>query len=298
MPRARSLSVRKSQAKAARWLLTPALLLFAAFSVVPVILTFLLSFTSYDVLTPPRWVGAANYADIARDPTFIASIWHTIYYTVGVVPITLVLALLLAVALNAQLRGIVFFRTLYYTPVVTSVVAASMIWMWLYNPQFGLLNFFLSKIGVSPQQWLASPTQAMPCLIVMTIWKELGYCMIIYLAGLQGIPATLYEAAEIDGAGWWPSLRNVTLPMLRPVTLFLLVTSVISSFQVFDAIYVMTKGGPVGATTTVVHQIYENGFRFLRMGRASAMAVVLFLMIMSVSLANLRVFKRDFEGMT
>ncbi len=291
----RRASATRSQAGAARWLLTPALILFAAFSVLPVLMTLALGFTRYDVLTPPAWVGAANYTDIMQDATFLASIWHTLYYTIGTVPITLVLALLLAVALNTQLRGMLIFRTLFYTPVVTSVVAASMIWMWLYNPQFGLLNFLLSKVGIGAQQWLSSPSQAMPCLIIMTIWKELGYAMVIYLAGLQAIPAPLYEAAEMDGAAWWASLRNVTLPMLRPVTLFLLVTSVISSFQVFDAIYVMTKGGPVGATTTVVHQIYENGFRFLRMGRASAMAVVLFLMIMAVSLANLRVFKRDLE---
>ena len=285
----------RAQAGAARWLLAPALITFCAFSVVPVLMTLALGFTRYDVLTAPRWVGGANYADIMKDPTFLASIWHTFYYTLGTVPPTLVLGLLLAVALNAQLRGMIVFRTLFYTPVVTSVVAASMIWMWLYNPQFGLLNFFLGKLGVGPQQWLSSPEQAMPCLMIMTIWKELGYAMVIYLAGLQGIPASLYEAAEMDGAAWWPSLRNVTLPMLRPVTLFLLVTSVIGSFQVFDAIYVMTKGGPVGATTTVVHQIYENGFRFLRMGRASAMAVVLFLMILIVSLLNLRVFRRDLE---
>ncbi len=294
MARVRSPGVR-AQAGAARWLLTPALLLFAVFAVVPVVMTVALGFTRYEVLTPPSWVGVANYTDITGEATFLASIWHTFYYTLGTVPVTLGLALLLAVALNAQLRGIVFFRALYYTPVVTSVVAASMIWMWLYNPQFGLLNFFLSKLGIGPQQWLSSPQQAMPCLIIMTIWKELGYAMVIYLAGLQGIPGMLYEAAEMDGAGWWASLRKVTLPMLRPVTLFLLVTSVISSFQVFDAIYVMTKGGPVGATTTVVHQIYENGFRFLKMGRASAMAVVLFVMILAISLANLRVFRRDLE---
>ncbi|HVC32583.1 MAG TPA: sugar ABC transporter permease, partial [Chloroflexota bacterium] len=234
---------------------TPALVLFVVFSVVPVVYAFYLAFTDYRVLTPPRWIGLENFVAMAHDPVFWVAMRNTTYYAIGYVPGAMVLGLIAAVLLNGRIRGVTAYRTAFYIPVVTSIIVASIIWLWIYNPQVGLLNWALSLIGVQGPAWLYSTTWAMPAVIIMSVWKNLGYVMIIYLAALQGIPAHLYEAASVDGASGKDSFFKITLPLLKPATFFIFVISCISSFQVFGAVYVMTKGGPVNSTTTLVYEI-------------------------------------------
>jgi multiple sugar transport system permease protein len=287
--------------------LTPGLALFFLFVLIPVVAAFYLSFCRYDIIHSPTWIGAKNYARIAEDignrGVFYLSLRNTAQYAVGTIPIGMALALGLALLLNAGLRGVTLYRTTYYLPVVTSLVAVSLVWMWIYDPNYGLLNYALELVsrGVSlvtgrevlipPQTWLADPGQAMPAIIAMSIWRGLGYNMVIYLAGLQGIPDHLYEAAIIDGATPWQRFRSITWPLLKPTTAFILVVSVIGASQVFAQVYVMTNGGPNNATTVIVHQIFQNAFSFMKMGYASAMAFVLFGLIFVMSLINLRLLR-------
>lgn len=214
----------------------PALLLFSVFSVIPVVYAFYLAFTDYRVLRPPRWIGVANFVAMARDPVFWDALRNTAYYAAGYVPGSMVLGLVAAVLLNRGLRGIYIYRTAFYIPVVTSIIVASIIWLWIYNPQVGLLNWALSLVGIQGLPWLYSTTWAMPAIIIMSVWKNLGYVMIIYLAALQGIPTHLYEAAAVDGATSRDSFFKITLPLLKPATFFIFVISCISSFQVFGAV--------------------------------------------------------------
>jgi ABC-type sugar transport system permease subunit len=290
------------------WLfLSPGLALFFLFVLIPVVAAFYLSFCRYDIIHSPSWIGAQNYArlwkDIGNHGVFYLSLRNTAQYAVATIPIGMVLALALALLVNAGLRGVTLYRTTYYLPVVTSLVAVSLVWMWLYDPNYGLLNYGLELVsrGLSlligrqvllpPQTWLADPGQAMLAIAVMSIWKGLGYNMVIYLAGLQGIPEHLYEAAVIDGATPWQRFRAITWPLLKPTTAFILVVSVIGASQVFGQVYVMTNGGPNNATTVIVHQIFQNAFSFMKMGYASAMAFVLFGLIFLLSLINLRLLR-------
>jgi multiple sugar transport system permease protein len=274
---------------------TPALLLFLVFSALPVVYAFYLAFTDYRVLTPPRWIGLANFAALGRDPHFWDALRNTAYYAAGYVPGTMVLGLLAALLLNRELRGVAVYRTAIYLPVVTSIIVASIIWLWIYNPQVGLLNWALGLVGIGGIAWLYNTTAAMPAIILMSVWKNLGYVMVIYLAALQGIPAHLYEAAAVDGATGRDSFRSITLPLLKPATFFIFVISCISSFQVFGAVYVMTKGGPVDATTTLVYEIYQNSFQALKMGYGAAESIALFAAIFALSMANFRLLGQDTE---
>jgi multiple sugar transport system permease protein len=222
---------------------------------------------------------------------FYSSLRNTLQYALGTIPLGLALALALALLLNAGLKGMGIYRTTYYLPVVTSMVAVAMVWMWIYDPSYGLLNYLLARLSsgrIAPQAWLADPGQAMAAIVAMSVWKGLGYNTVIYLAGLQGIPEHLYEAATIDGANAWQRFRRITWPLLKPTTAFILVVSVIGASQVFAQVYVMTNGGPNNATTTIVHQIFQNAFSYLKMGYASAMAFVLFALIFLLSLITLR----------
>jgi multiple sugar transport system permease protein len=276
--------------------LLPFMLLFVLFRAGPVLAAFGLSFTKYEVLTPPTWVGFKNYANIlfgteAATRLFWKSIVNTLYFTAGQITLELISGLLLAVLVNARLlRAKAAWRTFFYTPVVTSMVAASMLWLWLYNAQGGFLNAILKSMGSPGLQWLGSTTLAMPSVIIMAVWQGAGWSMVIYLAGLQGIPESLYEAARIDGASPTQQFWKVTLPLLAPVTLFIIIMSGISNLQVFSQVFVMTQGGPLNATTTVTYEIYLNAFRFLRMGYASAMSFLLALVILGVSILNNRIF--------
>jgi multiple sugar transport system permease protein len=295
------------QARTAWLFLTPGLLLFFLFVLIPVLAAFYLSFCRYDIIHSPTWIGAGNYSRIAEDignrGVFYLSLRNTAQYALGTIPVGMALALGLALLLNAGLRGITIYRTIYYLPVVTSLVAVSLVWMWIYDPNYGLLNHFLQllsrtvsaiigrEVMVPPQTWLADPGQAMPAIIAMSIWRGLGYNMVIYLAGLQSIPSHLYEAATIDGATPWQRFRSITWPLLKPTTAFILIVSVIGASQVFAQVYVMTNGGPNNATTVIVHQIFQNAFSFMKMGYASAMAFVLFGLIFVMSLINLRLLR-------
>ena len=285
----------RRETRVAFWFLSPGLALFLVFTVIPVFAALYLSFCRYDVIHSPVWLGAKNYArlwqDVANRGVFYLSLRNTLQYAIGTIPLGMALALALALLLNAGLRGMGIYRTTYYLPVVTSMVAVAMVWMWIYDPSYGLLNYLLAKLSggrLAPQTWLANPGQAMAAIVAMSVWKGLGYNMVIYLAGLQGIPFHLYEAAVIDGATRWQQFRAITWPLLKPTTAFILIMSVIGASQVFAQVYVMTNGGPNNATTTIVHQIFQNAFSFLKMGYASAMAFVLFALILLLSLITLR----------
>jgi multiple sugar transport system permease protein len=291
-------SARTREERTAYLFLAPGLALFILFVLIPVIAAFYLSFCRYDIIHSPIWIGARNYSRIGQDladhGVFYLSLRNTAQYAIGTIPIGMALALGLALLLNARLRGVTLYRTTYYLPVVTSLVAVSLVWMWIYDPSYGLLNHLLMKLSggrITPQTWLANPGQAMPAIIAMSIWRGLGYNMVIYLAGLQGIPEHLYEAALLDGATPWQRFKAITWPLLKPTTAFIFVVSIIGASQVFAQVYVMTNGGPNNATTTIVHQIFQNAFSFMKMGYASAMAFVLFGLIFLLSLINLRLLR-------
>ena len=265
-----------------RWaaaFLAPTLLGLAVLSAGPILATLAISLTKWDLLTAPKLIGLDNYAALLTDDRFLKALRNTFFYTVVSVPLGLTIALGLAIALNAKVRGIAFIRTAYFLPVVTSTIAIALVWQWIYSADSGLLNQVLGAVGVPSQKWLSDPTLAMPSIIAMSIWQGLGVNVIIFLAGLQAIPSDLLDAASVDGAGSWARLRNVTLPLLTPSIFFTGVLSLIGSFQVFDQIFVLAKPRPTEATITVVYFIYENGFKFFKMGLASAASWVLFLII-------------------
>jgi len=268
--------------------LLPNLLGFLVFILLPLIASFGLSFTSWDLLTPIKWIGLGNYKTLISDQVFWKVLWNTIYFTIGNVPVGIILSLFLAIALNQKIKGITIFRAVYFLPVISSTVAVAVVWQWLYNPQFGLLNYLLSLVGIDGPNWLSSTTWAMPAVIITSIWRGLGFNMVLFLAGLQGIPETYYDAAKIDGANWWALFKNITVPLLSPTTFFVVVISIINSFQVFDLIYVMTAGGPARSTSVLVHYLYQNAFQYFKMGYASAIGYVLFFLVFIVILIQLK----------
>jgi len=274
----------------------PLISILAIFVLIPVGASLVLSFYKWDIISSPRFVGLQNYVRLVGQDLFWISLKNTLTYTVAVVAIGLVLALSLALLLNETwLRGKTFFRTVYFIPVITSMVVTSMIWSWLYSPMYGILNYILKILGLPMQKWLSDPKLAMICIILMTIWKFLGYHTIIFLAGLQGIPEQMYEAAMLDGSNWWQRFRYITLPLLKPTTFFITVMAIIGSFQVFDQVYIMTKGGPLYSTTVLVVYLYNNAFRYFRMGFGCAIAWVLFGIIFIVTLVQLRLFRELIE---
>ncbi len=275
--------------------IAPAMLLFAAFSLYPVLWTLGISLTYYSIAVAPKWAALDNYRVLLRDPLFWKALRNTVVFVVGTVPAHIVLGLGLALLLNLPLRGRALLRSSYYLPGVVSAVAASLIWLSIYNPQAGLLNDVLGWFHLPPQLWLQDPDQAMPAIMALSVWQGLGGAMLIFLAGLQGIPQLYYDAAAIDGANGWARFRHITWPLLFPTTFFVLVTSCIGAFQVFQQPWIMTQGGPLNRTLTLVMSIYLNGFQYGRMGYASALAVVLFVVILGFSLVNLRLFNRDVE---
>ena len=263
--------------------LGPNLAGFLIFTLWPVIMTFVLSLCSYDILSPMKFIGLQNYQNLFQDEVFLKVFKNTWVYTLTTVPIGVTLSLFLAIALDKSDRGIRFFRGAYFIPVISSMVSIGVVWQWLYNPEFGLINDLLARIGIDGPMWLTSDKTAMISLIIVSIWKNLGYNMLIFLAGLQSIERNYYEAAEIDGASWWQQFRSITVPLLTPTTFFVLVMAFIGSFQVFDLVMMMTQGGPGRATSVVVHYLYQNAFKFFKMGYASAMAYVLFAVILVVT---------------
>lgn len=268
--------------------LLPNFIGFLIFILFPVLASFGLSFAQWDLLGDISWIGLSNYQELISDKIFIQVLWNTIYFTVGTVPFGIIISLFLAIALNQKIIGVKFYRGAYFLPVISSTVAVAVVWQWLYNPEFGLLNYILDLFGISGPNWLSSTTWAMPAVIITSIWKGLGFNMLLFLAGLQGIPQTYYEAAEIDGANWFAKFWHITIPSLSPTTFFVVIMSIIGSFQVFDVIYVMTEGGPARSTSVLVHYLYQNAFEYFRMGYASAIAYVLFFLVFTVTLIQLK----------
>jgi multiple sugar transport system permease protein len=269
----------------------PGLLLFSLFTFFALIFSFYLTFHRWSIIEPDKpFIGLDNYRRLIEDDSFRRAAINTIYFTGASVPLTMIIGLGIALLLNQPLRGRSIFRTIYFLPVVTPFVVVSIVWKWLYQPDYGLFNFYLLKTHLidQPLLWLSDQNLAMPAVILMSVWGGIGYSMVIYLAGLQAIPEELYEAAEVDGAGAWARLRYITVPLLRPTTLFLLIIGIIGSFQVFTQIFIMTSGGPVERTTTMVYFIYQTAFQFFDMGYASTLAYALFLMLLAFTVINLR----------
>jgi multiple sugar transport system permease protein len=273
--------------------LLPTILGLLIFSAGAIVASFLISFTNWQLVLPPVWIGLRNYANLLELPEFWQVLFNTVYYTVGYVPLAVILPLFMAMLVNQKLRGITFFRTTYFLPVVTSGVAIALVWGWMYNPSFGVINYLLDTLfGIEGPRWLADPKWAMPALIIIGVWHSLGYNMVIYLAGLQGIPQELYEAARIDGGGWWAQFRSITVPLITPTIFFILVLSIIGSFQVWTITYLLTQGGPAGATLTLSYYIYQQGFQWFHMGFAAALAYVLFALVFVVTMIQFRLQKQ------
>ena len=275
--------------------LAPVLLTFAVFTFFASAYAFYLSFHEWNILEPHKpYVGLQNYERLLDDGRFGQSIVNTIYYTAASVPLTMVVGLLIALLLNTQIRARGLFRTLFYLPVVTPLVIASIIWKWVYQGDYGLLNYYLLELHLigEPLLWLGDKTLAMPAVIITSVWKTAGFAMVVYLAGLQAIPEEYYDAAKIDGAGSLRRFKDITIPLLSPTNLFLVVVTALGSFQVFTQIFVMTSGGPVDRTTTVVYYIYESAFKFFEMGYASTIAFALFLMLLVFTALQIRIQRR------
>ena len=267
--------------------ISPWLIGFLAFTLVPMVISLYLGFTRWDLFASPRWIGLENYSRMANDPLFWQALKVTTIYTLVYVPAEMIGGLGLALLVNQKVRGVGGFRTIFYLPSVLAGVAYVVLWMWIFNPQGGLLNTLLGAIGIQGPRWLIDPDWALPSLLLMTFWGW-GRAMVIFLAGLQGVPAELYEAAAIDGAGDWAKFRRVTIPMITPTILFTLILSVISTFQTFTSAFVATNGGPLDATLFYVLYIYRQAFQFFRMGYAAAMAWVLFIIVLALTLILFR----------
>jgi multiple sugar transport system permease protein len=268
-------------------LLLPNFIGFLMFLLIPLVASFFLSFTKWNLMSPIQWVGFANYIELFKDQTFLKSLWNTMYYTLGTVPLGVIISLFLAIALDQGIKGIRIFRAAFFLPVLASMVGVSLVWMWIYNPEYGLLNYLLSLIGIKGPRWLSSINWAMPALIITGIWKGLGFNMLLFLAGLQGIPKHYYEAADLDGAKWFSKFFHITVPLLSHTTIFVIIISLINSFQGFDSVFLMTSGGPGRSTSVLVYYLYQNAFEYFRMGYASAIAYVLFFLILFFTLIQL-----------
>lgn len=283
---------RRLRSQEARWgylFIAPNFVGFALFTAGPVIFSLVLSLMKWDILSAPSFVGVDNYVRLfTGDDLFPRVVRNTVYFTFVSVPLRMAVALVLALALNQPLRGTALYRTIYFLPQVSMLVAVAIVWRYLYSTDFGVINYVLSWFGMKPVRWLTSAAWAMPAVIIMSVWKTVGTPMVIYLAGLQGIPEHLYEAAKIDGAGPGQLFRYITWPLLTPTTFFVLVIGIIGSFQVFAQVYIMTAGGPAYSTTTMVYYIYVNAFQWWKMGYAAAQAWVLFAFILVASLIQVR----------
>ncbi|MGC8731052.1 MAG: carbohydrate ABC transporter permease [Halothiobacillaceae bacterium] len=280
------------------WFLAPALGLIAVFFALPILAALLLSFTDFDIYaigdpSALRWVGLANYRQLLDHALFWTALSNTLYFVLLGGPLSVALSLAAALLVNAKLTCCkTFFRTVYFLPVVSTLVAVAVVWRALYHPEAGLLNQLLGLFGIHPVDWLGDPDWAMPAIILMAAWKNFGFNMIIFIAGLQAIPERLYEAARLDGAGGWAQFRHITLPMLAPTFLFVALMTMIGYLQLFAEPYVMTQGGPANATLSVVLLMYQEGFRWWNMGFAAAIAFVLFAIILLGTLMQLWLQRR------
>ncbi|WP_267669003.1 carbohydrate ABC transporter permease [Listeria innocua] len=289
----RNKSVQIHQQRMAYLFIALPVLLLAIFMILPIGMALFVSFTDYDIVNSPNWIGFDNYIKMFRDPYFLISLKNTIIYTALFVPLGLVASLGAAFLINMNKKGASLFRTFFYVPVLCSTVATATIWYWLLNPQYGLINRVLGWFGINGPAWLYDSNWAMFAIVMMSVWMTFGTNMMIFLAGLQGIPANLYEASKIEDASRWKTFRYVTWPSLSRTTFLVTTMLIINAFQVFDQAYVLTKGGPGNSTITLVYYIYNEGFGGLKMGYASAISFVLFLIILVFSIINMRVNKED-----
>lgn len=278
--------------------LAPGLLLFAVFVVFGVSFSFYLSFHEWNIIEPEKpFVGLGNYIDLMQDRRFKGAVVNTLYYAGISVPLTMLSGLLVALLLNNQIWGRGIFRTLYYLPAVTSAVAAAIIWKWIYNGDYGLLNFYLLKFGLisEPLGWLSNPDLAMPSVILVSVWQGVAFQMVVFLAGLQAIPQELYDAAKVDGATAWKRLRHITIPLLSPTMFFLFIISMIGALQQFTNVFLLTGGGPLRRTTTVGYMVYQKAFKEFEMGYASAISYLLFAMMVVFTVLYWRHMYREIE---
>jgi multiple sugar transport system permease protein len=279
--------------------LLPSLLGFVAFVALPVVISLLLSFADWNLLASPEWVGWANYRQLlTRDPVFWRVVRNTAYFMAAIVPLQLLLGLMLATALNQAIRGALIYRVIYFMPVVTTIVAGAIVFGFLLNRDFGIISQWIWWLGratglpITPPDFLNSTTWSKPAVVLLTLWKNTGFTMVIYLAALQGVPQELYDAAQVDGASYWQRFLRVTIPLISPTTFFLLIIQMIGAFQLFTEAYTMTRGGPAQSTLTVVYYIYQNAFEFGRMGKASAVAWFLFIFIFLFTLLQTQMQRR------
>ncbi len=297
-PTSRPTPRRRSARRAEQWLvgygfLIPDVVGLAVFVALPILGAVYISFHDWTGIGTRQWNGLANYQELFQDAGFLESLKLTAIYTFSFVPLLYVIALALALLVNQGLKLTGFLRSAFFAPYMVSLVVASVIWSFMFEDPAGVINTVVGWLGIAPQPWLGSTRLALVSVILVTLWQSAGYSMIIFLAGLQDIPAVYYEAARIDGAGAWQRLRSITLPLLKRTSVFVLLISFIGAFQLFDPIFVMTKGGPADATTTAVYYIYEQAFQFLRLGYASALSVALFAIILVFSLLQMRMLRDD-----
>lgn len=291
--RIRRHSLKRQEAVTGWLFILPILIGFMVFVVGAVIYSLVISLTQWDLLTPPVFIGLRNYTRAFTDESFWQCMYNTVYFVIGLVPSVLILSMLIAIAINHKVNKLTgFFKVSFYAPNITSTIAVGMIWLWIFNPNNGLINSVLHLIGIADApRWLDSVVWAKPALIIMRIWQMCGYYMIMFLAGLQTIPKTLYEAAEVDGARKWKKLRYITVPMLANTTFFVTIMLMIEAFDIFEAIFVMTEGRPAGTTNTLLYFIYYNGFELYKMGYSSALAWILFAILFVLTLVQFRLRK-------
>ncbi len=286
---------------AAYFFIAPALISILIFFFIPVIAAFIISFTDFDIyalgdLSTVRFVGIKNYSKLFIDPLFWLSLKNTSYYVILATPLSIAVSLGAAMLLNSKLlkiKGV--FRLSYFIPYVTTLVAVAIVWRFIYHPRFGILNYFLGLVGINPVDWLGDPNWAMPSIVIMAVWKSFGYNMIIFIAGLQNIPEDLYEAASLEGAGEWQKFKSITLPLLAPTTLFISIVTIVGYFQLFAEPYIMTQGGPLNSTLSIVQYMYQEGFRWWNMGYSASIAFVLFFIILLVTLIQFKVQKSSLQ---
>lgn len=283
----KSMATRFGRAIVPYLFIGPSLIGVLTFMLLPALAVIGISFFKWNMLAPPKFIGLHNYIQMFSNSTAMHSMLTTAYYVILNIPVQTALAIVLALLLNKRLPGMAIFRAMFVVPWLASPVAIGTVWQWIFDPTSGVLNSFLGTFGIPHQQFLASTSEALPAVALVNIWQWTGYNMLFFLAGLQSIPPFLYEAAELDGAGGWRRFWSITFPLLRPTLLFVLVTTVIGSFQVFDTVYVMTQGGPGTATNVYNYYIFQQGFQFFHMGYAAALSVILFIVILIVTLIQL-----------
>jgi multiple sugar transport system permease protein len=277
----------------AGFFLFPSLAGLLVFLIIPMLASLALTFYEWDPLIPTRFtfLGLENYRTLVNDADFWAALRHTLFFIGGYIPLVMVTGLGVALLMNQKLIGRTFFRGAFFMPVISAWVAVALLWTWIFNPKFGIVNYLLGLIGITGPAWLYDPTWAMPAIILTSVWKDTGFVMVLFLASLQSIPQEYYEAAALDGANPWAKFRYITLPLLSPTVFFTLIISLINSFQVFDQVWVMTGGGPAGSTSVLVEQIVNNSFRYGRMGYAATLSWVLFLIVFAVTIFQTRMQK-------